>query len=133
MENREKSKEIVFLHDYKIKVAWGKTIVFFWTPWCRNCPLVSSQLDTAITQAATKIPYYKVDADYASDIATFAKVQMIPTTLFIEDGEVQHAVTGTNIAQFKSTFNDFLNAPPKTRKPPVYTLFPSYSKQFKRD
>lgn len=60
-----------------------KQILFFSAPWCEGC----QQLKPVIDQLKRNITVEEINIDYDSDRASDAKVQSIPTTILVQNGQ----------------------------------------------
>ncbi|MEK6850812.1 MAG: thioredoxin [Nanoarchaeota archaeon] len=72
----------------------GKWVVDFWASWCGPCKIMSPQFDAAAKELKGRVNFGKVNVDDNSEIANKFEIMSIPTTLFIQDGEVVHASVG---------------------------------------
>ena len=69
-------------------------LVDFWSPWCSPCkqmiPLVNR-----VKETVEGLEVYKVNTDECPQIATFFRVQGVPTMLLLKRGVVQSVKVGS--------------------------------------
>lgn len=72
----------------------GKWVIDFWATWCGPCKIMAPHFDAAAKEFKGKIVFGKVNVDENYNLADKFQVMSIPTTIFLQDGEVVHATVG---------------------------------------
>ncbi len=72
----------------------GKWAIDFWATWCGPCKIMAPNFDSAAKELKGKVNFAKVNVDENYELANKFKVMSIPTTIFIQDGEIVHASVG---------------------------------------
>ena len=70
-----------------------KVLLDFWAPWCAPCRMVSPILDE-IAAERPDIKVCKVNVDEEMELARQFRVLSIPTLMVMQDGQVEHKMTG---------------------------------------
>ena len=68
-------------------------LVDFWASWCGPCRMVGPIID----EIAAEHPEYKVvkiNVDEEPELASLYRVVSIPTLMVLQDGEIEHKMTG---------------------------------------
>ena len=65
----------------------------FWAPWCGPCRMVGPVIDE-IGDERTDIKVGKVNVDEEMELAKKYRIFSIPTMMVLEDGQIQHKMTG---------------------------------------
>ena len=68
-------------------------LVEFWAPWCAPCRMVSPILDE-IAAERPDIKVCKVNVEEELELAKKYRVFSIPTLMVLQDGEIEHKMTG---------------------------------------
>jgi len=80
--------------DFEKETKKGKWVIDFWAPWCGPCKIMAPHFDSSAKDYKGKINFAKLNVDENFETANQFQVMSIPTTLFISDGEVVHAIVG---------------------------------------
>lgn len=73
--------------------AKGKVLVDFFATWCGPCRMMSPIVDQLADELAD-VKVCKVDIDQAEALATEYGVEVVPTFIVFENGEVVKSVSG---------------------------------------
>ena len=79
-------------HDEVIR-SEQKVLLDFWAPWCGPCRMVGPILDE-IAAERPDIKVCKVNVDEEMELAKQYRVFSIPTMMVLQDGQVEHKMTG---------------------------------------
>ena len=79
--------------DHEVIRSEQKVLLDFWAPWCAPCRMVSPILDE-IAAERPDIKVCKVNVEEELELARQYRVFSIPTMMVLEDGRVQHKMTG---------------------------------------
>ncbi len=91
------SENIIELNEknFDSSVKKGNWIVDFWAIWCIPCKIMKPYFEAAAKEFKGKINFAKVNVDENYTLADRFHIMAVPTTLFIKNGEVVYASTGT--------------------------------------
>lgn len=76
----------------KVLAAKGTVIVDFFATWCGPCKMLGAVLDKVAPEISYDI--LKIDIDENAKLADEYEVMVVPTLLFIKDGEIIHRESG---------------------------------------
>ncbi len=81
--------------DFKKEVleAQGKVLVDFFATWCGPCRMLSPIIDQ-LADELTDVKVCKVDIDKAEALANEYKVEVVPTLIVFENGQVVKSASG---------------------------------------
>lgn len=81
--------------DFKAEVleAKGKVLVDFFATWCGPCRMLSPIIDQ-LADELTDVKVCKVDIDQAEALASEYGVEVVPTLIVFENGEVVKSASG---------------------------------------
>ncbi len=81
--------------DFKKEVleAKGKVLVDFFATWCGPCQMLSPIIDQ-LANEVTDVKICKVDIDKAEELTNEYGVEVVPTLVLFENGEVVKSVSG---------------------------------------
>ena len=79
--------------DSEVIRSEQKVLLDFWAPWCAPCRMVSPILDE-IAAERPDIKVCKVNVDEEMELARRFRVLSIPTLMVMQDGQVEHKMTG---------------------------------------
>ncbi len=81
--------------DFKKEVleAKGKVLVDFFATWCGPCQMLSPIIDQ-LANEVTDVKICKVDIDKAEELTNEYGVEVVPTLILFENGQVVKSVSG---------------------------------------
>lgn len=81
--------------DFKKEVleAKGKVLVDFFATWCGPCQMLSPIIDQ-LANEVTDVKICKVDIDKAEELTNEYGVEVVPTLILFENGDVLKSVSG---------------------------------------
>ena len=79
--------------DHEVIRSEQKVLLDFWAPWCGPCRMVGPILDE-IAAERPDIKVCKVNVDEEMELAKKYRVLSIPTLMVMQDGQVEHKMTG---------------------------------------
>ena len=79
--------------DQEVIRSEQKVLLDFWAPWCGPCRMVGPILDE-IAAERPDIKVCKVNVDEEMELAKQFRVLSIPTLMVMQDGRVEHKMTG---------------------------------------
>jgi len=86
----------------KLDQAGGKLVVIdFFATWCGPCKMISPVLEQLADDLKDHLVVLKVDVDECEDIASDYKVTVMPTFLFLKNGEKIDEFAGANEAKLR--------------------------------
>lgn len=74
---------VKFLPEYK-QAAGTPVIIDLYATWCGPCRVLSPRLEAIAEQYKGKVKVIKVDVDKNEQLARAARIQSIPTLLFVD-------------------------------------------------
>ena len=73
--------------NFNDEIEHGKTLVFFWAPWCSSCKSQELILNSIEEELKDKIKFSKVNISDNRYISDAQKVKNIPSIIFYNEGE----------------------------------------------
>lgn len=74
--------------------AEKKVVVDFWATWCGPCRMLAPELEKFAKEHADKIKVGKVNVDEEMELAMKYGIEVIPTLIVFENGEVVNRISG---------------------------------------
>lgn len=68
-------------------------LVDFWAPWCVYCKRINSAYDMIAEAYGDKVNVTKVNIDDEPALADQYQIELVPTLLYIKNGEVLGSIT----------------------------------------
>lgn len=91
---------------YKEIIDEKKTAVIeFWAPWCVYCKRIGPAYEKLSADFEDKLILGKINIDDEPELADLNNIEVIPTFLFIKDGQV---VASTVAPDSKAKLQDFI-------------------------
>ena len=72
----------------------GVSLVDFWATWCGPCQVLSPVVERLAEDFSGRVKIGKVNIDESETLAASYGITVIPTLLFLKDGEVVDRVMG---------------------------------------
>ena len=66
----------------------------FYAPWCGPCKMLSPLLEALAAKFEGRIHFLKINVDEAPELAGRFEITVVPTLLFIMNGEVRDSIVG---------------------------------------
>lgn len=79
--------------------AKGSIIVDFWAAWCGHCTNMLPIVEAVIADHPD-VTLVKVNVDEQPLLAMKYNVNVIPTLLFVKDGEIKHTAVGDQTKEY---------------------------------
>ncbi len=79
--------------EHEVIHSEQKVLLDFWAPWCGPCRMVGPILDE-IAKERPDIKVCKVNVDEEMELAKKYQVFSIPTLMVLQDGQIEHKMTG---------------------------------------
>ncbi len=83
-------------------------IVDCYADWCRPCKMIAPYFDTLSKEYAEKINFYQINIDEAQNLATFFRVNSIPTVMFCNKEMMQYATGAYPIDFYRHLIDSLL-------------------------
>ena len=80
--------------DGEVLNASGKVLVDFWATWCGPCQMLAPTVSAIADKYDGKVKVCKVDIDENIALAEKYNIEVIPTLVLFENGEVKSRKTG---------------------------------------
>lgn len=80
--------------DGEVLNASGKVLVDFWATWCGPCRMLAPTVSAIAEKYDGKVKVCKVDIDENLALAEKYNIEVIPTLVLFENGEVKARKTG---------------------------------------
>jgi thioredoxin-like negative regulator of GroEL len=88
MENIESIKDSMEF-DGRVLDSTMPVIAIFCAQWCEDSEALAPQLSCMADQYRDRIAFYKIDIDEATDLEEQYGIQVTPTVVLFEDGQVR--------------------------------------------
>ena len=84
-------------------------IVKAYAEWCAPCkrvsPLIDSEINGLVSEhGADNVKFLEIDIDEDADVATYIKIQKLPTMISYINGQPVHAIVTANEPEIKEFF-----------------------------
>ena len=96
MVRREKMEVIVNVNNFESEVLKAETpvLVDFWATWCGPCRMLAPTVSAIAEKYAGKVKVCKVDIDENIPLAEKYGIEVIPTLILFEKGEIKDRKIG---------------------------------------
>ena len=72
----------------------GKSLVVFEAAWCGACRAYEPIVQKTAQRFSGQVAVFHVDVDAAKDLARNFQIEMLPTTIIVQNGKIQHGFIG---------------------------------------
>lgn len=79
--------------EQEVLQAEGKVLVDFWATWCGPCRMLGPVIDQ-LSEELADVKVCKADIDEASELAQKYKIEVVPTLIVFEKGQIVKSVSG---------------------------------------
>jgi len=98
IENKiESNREVIEItkeeFEEKVLNSSKKVLVDFYADWCGPCQILSPLVEE-VAQEYEDVEFYKINVDYANDIANKYEIFKIPNLIVFENGEIVNQSIG---------------------------------------
>ena len=93
------------LTEYKSIVKNQTAVVYASARWCIPCRKVAPVFEDLASKAPSSVAFLKVDVDDDEDIATFERIEAMPTFLFYRSGFLINTVKGADPTALLNAYN----------------------------
>lgn len=109
-EDEFASKVFDFRQGGKFKYQGDKPcMIDFYADWCGPCKLIAPHMEALAGQFANEIYVYKVNTDFAQDLAMYYDINAIPAVMFCPmKGDPQIVVGANEKAEYERLINTVL-------------------------
>lgn len=88
---------ITSVSDFTKAIDSDKLVVIdFYADWCGPCKKLTPEL-TKVANDNKNINFYKINVDNVTEIANKYKIEMLPTIVYIKNGEEVYRTIGGNV------------------------------------
>lgn len=74
-------------------------LVDFWAEWCMPCRMIAPTIDELAREFSGKVKVGKVDTDANRNVSVQFQINLIPTILLFNNGQVVHKFVGVTQKQ----------------------------------
>lgn len=79
-----------------LQISLGYYVVYFWATWYPTCNRMTKNL-ISLEKDFTEVKFYSVDIDFVPKLKSKYKINFIPTTNFIKNGETFERIEGVSL------------------------------------
>lgn len=72
----------------------GRTLVYFWAPWCGPCRLMAPAVEWAAQEYGDRLKVVKMEVDPNPESVAKCDVQGVPALILFQDGKQIEAAEG---------------------------------------
>lgn len=89
----------------------GIVLVKFSATWCMPCKMISSTIESVVSEFSSVVKFKEIDVDDYPDLAKKYKIRSVPTVILIKDGEESSRLVGSfKSNDLRKTIDDVIKA-----------------------
>ena len=80
--------------DSEISASSGPVIIMFYANWCNKCAMMKPVAEEMEKNYRSQIKFGKVDTEEFPILAERYQIEIVPTFIFFENGQIEAAFSG---------------------------------------